>query len=182
MHQIFIAHQVNNPAEINLLIDKNIGLEIDIAFSNTKNDWVVAHHDFDDLQHPSLENWFESLKKALKNTKSSKLHIIWLDIKTPNTNLQQLLDILSRYIPEDITIIYDFGQPSNILDKGYHNIIKPFMGDCDYIASWITKDQLGYVPKLAKDLYQNSIANSIISYGEVEKICKQTLQQLIDRT
>ncbi|AIT09585.1 hypothetical protein LO80_06160 [Candidatus Francisella endociliophora] len=177
--QSFIAHQVNYTTELPYLINKNIGLEIDIAFSNTKKDWVIAHHDYDDLQHSSLESWFKSLIKALKGAKSSKL-LIWLDIKTADADLLKLVEITNKHIPSNITLIYDLGQPVNILDKKYHKLLKPFLRENDGIGTWITKDQLSDVSPLAKELDKNHITNSIISYGEVVEICTQTVQDLCE--
>jgi len=178
--QTFIAHQVNNPEEIKDLVDKNIGLEIDIAFSNTKNNWVVAHHDFDDINHPILESWLIQFTKSLCLVDHSKLNIIWLDIKTPSSKLISLAEIILKYIPSNITLIYDLGQPTNILDSKYHIILKSYLRSFDYIASWITKNQLPDIPKLAKELNKDGIINSIISYGDVKDICSQTLQSLIN--
>lgn len=178
-HQYFIAHQVNNLTEIKTLVDKNIGLEVDVAYSNTKDNWVIAHHDYNDSKHPSLECWFKELIKALKDTKCPKLYLIWLDIKTADTDLLHLVDIISRYIPSNISLIYDLGQPINILDNKYHKILEPFLRENDGIATWITKDQLTEVSLLASILHESGISNSVISYGEVEDISSQILQELV---
>lgn len=176
--QRFIAHQVNNPIEVIDLIDKDIGLEIDIAYSIIRQKWVVAHHDFDDVRHSSLENWFRNLTTVLNKAKSPRLHVIWLDIKTLDASLLSLVKTISKYIPKNIDLIYNLGQPQNILTKKHHKTLVPFLRTNDGVATWITKEQLSSVPQLAKELHKNNITNSIISYGELEEICKNTLNQL----
>ncbi len=174
----FIAHQVNNPSFIKNLISEPVGMEIDIAYSQTKHTWVVAHHDYDDSIHITLEDWLVELKSNLDNTDTKQLTVLWLDIKTPQADLSKICQLVQRYLSSELAIIYDIGRPVNIIEKSYHLALKPYLRPNDGIASWITKDELDLVVKVANKFDEASIVNTVISYGEIVGIDNDTISKL----
>lgn len=174
----FIAHQVNNPSFIKNLIFEPVGMEIDIAYSQTKKAWVVAHHDYDDSIHIILENWLVELKSNLDRADAKQLTVLWLDIKTPQADLSEICQLVQRYLSSELAIIYDIGRPVNILENSYHLVLKPYLRINDGIASWITKDELSLVDEVASKLDKASIVNTVISYGEIVEIDKETIEKL----
>lgn len=174
----FVAHQVNDPSFLKELVIEPIEMEIDIAYSNTKNTWVVAHHDYNNLEHIALEDWLVGLKNALETADTIRMKALWLDIKTPESDLMQICSLMQQYIPSNLAIIYDVGRPVNILKNAHHLALKPHLRSNDGVASWIVKEEIGLVAEVADSLDAAGIANTIISYGEVVAIDTKTIDQL----
>ncbi|AXA33599.1 hypothetical protein [Francisella adeliensis] len=176
-----IAHQVNKPENISKVLPYYSGLEIDIAYSASKKQWVVAHHDFNNTKHYSLEDWLTSFKQ-LYSKRKSKLSILWLDIKTlDDNNIKDMLSTINKHIPKNISIIYDLGRPLNIINKNfsYKNIINN-LREIDGIGCWITKEDLNLVSKVKNQLITDKVKNTIISYGEVVDIDLEVLYKLCE--
>jgi hypothetical protein len=172
----FIAHQVNNPIFLKELVAEPVGIEIDVAYSNAKKVWIIAHHDYDNAEHLSLESWLVELKNSLEAVDTIKLKALWLDIKIPKFDLSEVCELMKQYIPKELAIIYDLGRPVNILKNAYHLSLKPHLRSNDGVASWITKDELGLVAEVASSLDSTGIENTVISYGEIVEI--DTVTQL----
>lgn len=174
-----IAHQVNKPENICKVLPYYSGLEIDIAYSLSSEEWVVAHHDYDNPKHYSLNNWLSSFSKQYHISKT-KTYVLWLDIKTLNDNhITNLLATLGKHIPKSISIVYDLGRPFNILNKNfsYSKIINN-LREIDGIGCWITKEDIDLVSKVNNQLTTDKIKNTIISYGEVVDIDLESLYKL----
>lgn len=174
----FIAHQLNNPSFLKELVAEPVGMEIDVAYSNAKKVWIIAHHDYDNAEHISLESWFVELKNSPNTSNKNQLKALWLDIKTPAFDLSEICKLMKQYIPKELAIIYDVGRPVNILKNTYHLSLKPHLRLNDGVASWITKDELDLVAEVASSLDSTGIENTIISYGEIVEIDTNTITQL----
>ena len=174
----FVAHQVNAPSFLSKLVVEPIAMEIDVAYSNTKKEWVVAHHDYGNVEHISLESWLIGLKNSLEVVDVVKLKALWLDIKTPQFNLVEICKLLQQYVPSSLAIIYDVGRPINIIKNAYHLALKPHLRSNDGIASWIVKEEIGLVAEAASRLNTIGIENTIISYGEIAAIDSKTIEKL----